>query len=103
VGQGADGVFPMPAVWVTPGTGHYFAELPWNQGEPPSGALAGLGWLLRERAETRIRASGNTTSRARDLGLLESVADIFPLLTGRYRTWYEKLILWALEDCNDTI
>ncbi len=77
IGQPTTSVFPVPAVWVTPnGTGYYFAGLLQNEGVPPSKEIYGLRWLPRERAEEEIRKSQNPTSRARDLGLIRSVADM---------------------------
>ena len=77
VGQAPESVYPIPVVWTTSSSTHYyFAGMVRVEGTQDATGPPGLRWLTRELAEQRIRGSQNQTSRARDLGLMGSVAEM---------------------------
>jgi hypothetical protein len=60
VGQGPLGLYPIPAVWVTPNsTSFYFAGLLQSEGQLPSAEIHVLRWCSREEAEQRVAASSS--------------------------------------------
>jgi len=75
------GIYPIPAVWVTPSSRHFYFAGMLNLGHDlPSTTIHRLGWCDIESAKNRISQSRNAASRERDLALISAVASmcLFP-------------------------